>query len=36
VEWKVEYYQKENGGIPVMEFLLSLPPKFRAKAYSEI
>jgi len=36
VEWKIEYYQRENGNIPVMEFLLSLPPKMRAKAYREI
>lgn len=36
MEWKVEYYQKENGDIPIMEFLLSLPAKMRAKAYSEI
>jgi len=36
VEWKIEYYQKENENIPVMEFLLSLPPKLRAKAYREI
>lgn len=36
MEWKVEFYQRENGNIPVKEFLLSLPPKMRAKAYSEI
>lgn len=29
--WKVEYYQKENGKIPVFEFLCSLEPKMRAK-----
>lgn len=34
--YDVEYYQKENGDIPVMDFLLSLQPKMRAKAYSEI
>ena len=34
--WKVELYQRENGDIPVMEFLLSLTAKMRAKAYSEI
>lgn len=32
----VEFYQKENGDVPVLEFLLSLQPKMRAKAYSEI
>jgi phage-related protein len=36
MNWEVEYYQKENGEIPVLEFLLSLNPKMRAKAYSEI
>lgn len=36
MEWYIEFYKKENGKIPVKEFLLSLPPKFRAKAYSEI
>jgi len=36
VEWNIEFYKKENGRIPVIDFLLSLPPKFRAKAYSEI
>lgn len=36
MKWKVEYYQKENGDVPVVEFLLSLPAKLRAKAYSEI
>lgn len=34
--YDVEYYQKQNGDIPVMDFLLSLQPKMRAKAYSEI
>ena len=36
MDWEVEYYQKENGEIPVEDFLLSLPPKLRAKAYSDI
>ena len=36
MDWQVEYYKKENGDIPVIEYLLSLPPKFRAKAFSEI
>ena len=34
--WQVDYYQKENGGIPVLEFLLSLDPKLRAKTQSTI
>jgi phage-related protein len=34
--YDVEFYQKENGEVPVREFLLSLPPKMRAKAFSEI
>jgi phage-related protein len=36
LDWNVEFYQKENGEIPVEEFLLSLQPKLRAKAYSDI
>ena len=36
VDYEVEYYQRQNGDVPVMEFLLSLEPKMRAKAYSEI
>jgi phage-related protein len=35
-EWIVEYYQKKNGEIPVEKFLLTLNPKLRAKAYSDI
>ncbi len=35
-EWEVEFYQRENGTVPVLEFLLSLNPKMRAKAFSEI
>jgi len=34
--WNVEFYQKENGEIPVFDFLNSLSPKMRAKTYSEI
>jgi len=33
---EIEYYQKESGEIPVEDFLLSLNPKLRAKAYSDI
>ena len=36
MDWEVEYYQKTTGEIPVEDFLLSLPPKLRAKAYSDI
>ncbi len=36
MEWQVEYYQKENGKIPVLEYLLTLQPKLRAKVFSEI
>ena len=34
--YTVEFYTKENGKIPVKEFLLSLSPKLRAKAFSDI
>jgi phage-related protein len=33
---KVEVYKKENGKEPIMEFLISLPEKHRAKAIWEI
>lgn len=36
MDWQVEFYKKENGDIPVLEYLLSLEPKMRAKAFSEI
>lgn len=36
MNWEIEFYQKENGEIPVESFLLSLSPKLRAKAYSDI
>jgi len=36
LEWEVEYYQRENGEVPVENFLLTLNPKLRAKAYSDI
>ncbi len=36
MDWQVEYYKKENGSIPVLDFLLSLDAKMRAKAFSEI
>ena len=34
--FEIEYYTRENGKIPVREFLYSLSPKLRAKAYSDI
>lgn len=36
MDWEIEFYQKENGEIPVEMFLLSLNSKLRAKAYSDI
>ncbi|MDI6688442.1 MAG: type II toxin-antitoxin system RelE/ParE family toxin [Firmicutes bacterium] len=36
MEWQVEYYKKENGSIPVLDYLLTLDAKMRAKAFSEI
>lgn len=36
MDWQVEYYKKENGDIPVLDFLLSLEAKMRAKAFCEI
>ncbi len=34
--FKVDFYQRENGKVPVHDFLLSLNPKLRAKAFSDI
>lgn len=34
--FEVELYQKENGKVPVSEFLYSLPIKLRAKAFRDI
>lgn len=36
MDWQVEYYKKENGKTPVLEYLLSLDAKMRAKAFHEI
>ena len=36
MEWQVEYYKKENGCMPVLDFLLSLDSQMRSKAFSEI
>lgn len=32
----LEFYMKENGTVPVQDFLYSLNPKLRAKAFSDI
>ena len=32
----LEFYQRDNGKIPVQDFLMSLTPKLRAKAFSDI
>lgn len=34
--FELEFYVKENGKIPVQDFLYSLNPKLRAKAFSDI
>ena len=34
--WQIEFYEKENGEIPVQDFLLSIDKKMRAKAFKEI
>ncbi len=34
--WIVDFYEKENGDMPVMEFLDSLPTKHKAKAEKSI
>ncbi len=34
--WQIEFYEKENGEIPVQDFLLSVDKKMRAKAFKEI
>ena len=34
--FEVVLYSKENGKVPVKEFLLSLSPKLRAKAFHDI
>ncbi len=36
MDWEIVFYQKETGEIPIENFLLSLNPKLRAKAYSDI
>lgn len=34
--FELEFYAKENGKIPVQDFLYSLNPKLRAKAFHDI
>lgn len=34
--FELEFYMKENGKIPVQDFLYSLSPKLRAKAFNDI
>lgn len=34
--YDVEFYQKENGEVPVRDFLESLSPKLRAETFREI
>lgn len=36
MKWIVDFYEKENGDVPVMEFLESLPTKHKAKAQKSI
>jgi len=36
MKWSIELYETQNGQCPVLEFILSLPPKHRAKAEREI
>ena len=36
MNWKIKLYKKLNGEIPVLEYILDLPPKQRAKIESEI
>ncbi len=33
---ELDFYMKENGNIPVQDFLYSLNPKLRAKAFRDI
>lgn len=36
MNWKIKLYKKLNGEIPVLEYILALPPKQRAKIESDI
>jgi hypothetical protein len=34
--WKIRLYNKLNGSVPVLKYILCLPPKHRAKILSDI
>ncbi len=34
--FEIDFYRKENGNVPVVDFLYSLTPKLRAKAFRDI
>jgi len=36
MEWKIKLYDKLNGDIPVLEYILSMPAKHRAKITGDI
>ena len=36
MNWKIKLYKKINGNIPVLEYILSLPPKHSAKMTNDI
>ena len=36
MKYNIEFYQKENGRVPVSEYLMTLSEKIRAKAILEI
>lgn len=36
MKWEIELYKKSNKECPVLEFILSLPPKHKAKIEREI
>jgi len=36
MNWKIKTHEKLNGEIPVLEYILELPPKQRAKIESGI
>lgn len=36
MKYDIDFYMKSNGSIPVQDFLYSLEPKLRAKAFREI
>jgi len=36
MNWQIKLYDKLNGDTPVLEYILSLPPKHRAKVTGDI